>query len=281
MLGSVAEAEDVVQETYLRWAEADHESLEKPAAWLTTTCSRLAIDVLRSARVRREEYVGPWLPEPWVGEGDWPADQLELDDSVSMALLLVLESLGAAERAAFLLHDVFAMPFDDVAAVLDKSPAACRQLASRARARLQAPSAKHTVDAHQHRQLTDTFFAAARTGDREALVALLHDDAALTTDGGGKASAARKVVHGSAAIVKFLVAVLGGVGTQERRLSTRAVWFNGAPGLLVYDDQQLVTAYTLEVVGSRVRSVFAVRNPDKLQAFVGTLDAGQADTLSA
>lgn len=274
MLGSVAEAEDIVQETYLRWSEAEHDDIRSPRAWLVKVCSRLAIDALRSARIRREHYVGPWLPEPWIAiDEDRVAEQMELDDTVSMALLVVLEQVSPSERAAFLLHDVFDFDFEEVAQLLGKSSAACRKLASRARERIRVGQSRQAADAADHRRLTEAFFLAAREDDHEALMSIFHEDVVLHTDGGGKAQAARRIVRGANAVSRFFRGVFANPKADAHQYTTRFAWFNGAPGLLLYEDNQLVTAITLDVEDGTIRSVFAIRNPDKLKGF-GDGDSG-------
>ncbi len=265
MLGSVSEAEDVVQETYLRWREAKHEGIRSPHAWLVTACSRLAIDELRSVRVRREQYTGPWLPEPWVDEGGSPAEQVEVDDSVSMALLVVLEKVSPTERAAFLLHDVFDFKFEEIATILGKTSAACRKLASRARERIRQGTANATVSAQEHTQFADAFIRAARSGDQAALIALLHPDVTLHSDGGGKAQAALKIVEGVPSVSKFFMGIYAQTDKRVTNMSITHIRFNGGPGLLVHEDGKLVTAFSFVLRDGAIRSIFAVRNPDKLE----------------
>src|SRR5262245_59128997 len=224
MLGSMADAEDAVQETYLRWHEADRDTVSNPRAFLMTTTTRICLDLLKSARARREEYVGPWLPEPVVDAAALaPDSQTELADDLSIALLLTLDRLSPLERAAFLLHDVFDFPFTDVAAALERSEAACRQLAARARAHVRAvrprgaspkprggeggpPAHPGGIDA-KHAQLISAFVAAARSGDLGALSELLASDVRVVTDGGGKVAAALEVIDGAGRAAEFLVGV--------------------------------------------------------------------------
>lgn len=270
MLGSVSEAEDVVQDTYLRWREADHGSIRTPRAWLVTACSRLAIDELRSARVRREHYPGPWLPEPWVDESETPAEQAEVDDSVSMALLVVLEKVSPTERAAFLLHDIFDFKFDEVADILGKTSAACRKLASRARERVREGTVNAIVSAQEHTRFADAFIRAAREGDHDGLINLLHPNVTLHSDGGGKAQAAMKIVEGLQPVGKFFRGVYTQAYRRATQISVTAARFNGYPGLLIFEDGKLVTAFSFALQDGAIRSIFAVRNPDKLERLINS-----------
>jgi len=275
MLGSHAEAEDVVQETYLRWAQSRPSELDSAHAWLMKVCGRLAIDHLRSARVRREHYVGPWLPEPWLRCDRVPSDKVELDESISMAMLVLLERLSAGERASFVLHDVFDMTFDEVGESLGKSPAACRKLASRARAFLRDNRPRFSPEVDEHRRITEAFSKAVHAGDLGALESLLCDDVAIVSDGGGKASALRDVLRGREAVGRFLIRVLGnlrrkrndGTAPPEAEAAGELRWFNGAPGWLRYVDGELVTAMSWSVVDGKIQEIYALRNPDKLAHF--------------
>ncbi len=289
MLGSHAEAEDVVQETYLRWAQSRPSALDSAHAWLMKVCGRLAIDHLRSARVRRETYVGPWLPEPWLRSDRVPSDKVELDESISMAMLVLLEQLSAGERASFVLHDVFDMTFDEVGESLGKSSAACRKLASRARAFLRENRPRFKPEVDEHRRITEAFSRAVHAGDLGALESLLCDDVAILSDGGGKASALRDVLRGREAVGRFLIRVLGnlerrreraqaGSGEAQARDTTKDEaagelrWFNGAPGWLRYVDGELVTAMAWCIVDGKIQEIYALRNPDKLALFAAPIN---------
>jgi RNA polymerase sigma-70 factor (ECF subfamily) len=266
-LGSLAEAEDVVQDAWLRLQRADADEIRDLRAWLTTTVSRLALDTLRSARVRRESYIGPWLPEPLVGD-DYadPADRVTLDESVGMAMMVVLESLSARERVAFVLHDVFGAPFDDVAGVLGVSSDAARQLASRARREVAARRPRYPAGREQHRQIVNAFIEAVSEGDTDRIVGLLHPDAVMRTDGGGKVNAARKPVEGAERIAK----VAQGLSRKGADPSTlRIVDVNGMPGMLVrdWDGHYNVASFTID--DGRITAIDVMRNPDKLQRLDG------------
>ena len=267
MLGSVIDAEDVVQDTFLRWSRADQSQIDSPKAWLVTVCSRLAVDALRSAHKRRAEYIGPWLPEPWNDRADTPDAAIERDESVSMALLVILETLSPAERAAFLLHDVFDVGFNEIAMVLDKTEPACRKLASRARQRIKSNRTIPSISTQEHKRLNEAFVKAARQGDENGLCQLLHRDVVLQTDGGGKATATRKPIHGREAVARFFARLYSNPRTGHPKLSASTAWLNGGFGLLVYENNQPVTALVFEIDGQEIRSIFAIRNPDKLKQF--------------
>jgi RNA polymerase sigma-70 factor, ECF subfamily len=260
-LGSLAEAEDVVQDAWLRLERAGADEIRDLGAWLTTTVSRLALDTLRSARVRRESYVGPWLPEPVVADGD-PADRVTLDESVSMALLVVLESLTAGERVAFVLHDVFGAPFEEVAGVLGISPAAARQQASRARRHVEARRPRFPATHEQQREIVAAFAAATAEGDTERLVSLLDPDVVMRTDGGGRVKAPRRPIEGAARVAKVSVALSRKGGDPS---TLRFVDVNGMPGILVrdWDGTASVAAFTID--DGRIVEIDVVRNPEKLR----------------
>jgi RNA polymerase sigma-70 factor, ECF subfamily len=260
-LGSLAEAEDVVQDAWLRLERAGADDIRDLRAWLTTTVSRLALDTLRSARVRRESYVGEWLPEPVVAGGD-PADRVTLDESVSMALLVVLESLTAGERVAFVLHDVFGAPFEEVADVLGTTPAAARQLASRARRDVEARRPRFPATPDQQREIVAAFAAATAEGDTERLVSLLDPDVVMRTDGGGRVNAPRKPIEGAERVAKVAVALSRKGGDPA---TLRFVDVNGMPGLFVrdWDGTANVAAFTVDA--GRITGIDIVRNPEKLR----------------
>jgi RNA polymerase sigma-70 factor (ECF subfamily) len=265
ILGSHAEAEDVVANCWLRLVEADRrEPVRDVLGWATVAVSRAALDVLRSARVRREAYVGPWLPEPVVTTPD-PADRVTLEESVRYALLVVLEQLSPAERTAWVLHDLFGMPFAEVAATVGRTPDAVRQLASRARRHVAAGTPRLDVDRSAHDRVVGAFAAAAAGGDLAALVRTLDPDVVLTSDGGGVVSAARRPVLGPDRVGRFLL------GTFARGENARVemVAVNGATGFAVLDaDGRVTTVASLTVDGERVTRVDLVRAPGKLAGVV-------------
>ncbi|MGW7681646.1 RNA polymerase sigma factor SigJ [Kribbella sp. NPDC054772] len=269
LLGSLADAEDVVQEAYTRWyamTPAEQQSIENPAAWLTKVTSRICLTQLTSARVRRETYVGEWIPEPLPDPTDRttaradPADRVTLDESVTMAFLVVLESMTPAERVAFVLHDVFGYPFAEVAEIVGRSPAACRQLASSARRRIRAAQAPVTPAARQARVVRD-FKQAWEAKDLKALVALLDPDASVIADGGGLVGAVLRPIAGGEQIARSMVSFAGKF--SDLTLVERTV--NGQPGLVAQRDGVTVTVYAFEISGDRIKHIWGVRNPGKLR----------------
>ena len=269
LLGSLTEAEDVVQEAWIRLQRSDPDSVRDLTGWLVTATSRISLDVLRAARTRRETYVGPWLPEPVETAPD-PADSVSLADSLSWAMLVVLETLSPAERAAFVLHDVFGLSFDDVAQALGRAPAACRKLASRARAHVEARQPRFDVDPETHREVVAAFARATTSGELEGLLRLLAPDAVLTSDGGGVAQALPRPVHGAPEIATFLA----GIGRRGWGLTTRPSAVNGSPSLLVFQQGQLTTVLALGIRDGRIATIDAIRNPQKFHG-VHSLTAGR------
>ncbi|MEU4535800.1 RNA polymerase sigma factor SigJ [Streptosporangium sp. NPDC023825] len=263
LLGSVDEAEDVVQDAWLRLGRAERSEIGDVTGWLVVTVSRLALDVLRSARVRREEYVGPWLPEPVVGGGD-PADRVTLDESMSLAMLVVLESLSPAERTSFVLHDVFGLPFGEVARAVGRSAAACRQLAARARGHVAARAPRFEVDETEHRRVVEAFARIIRGGDGDigALMALLDPDVVMRSDGGGVVGAARRPVRGADRVGRFIRGLAGKFGGTGRLTVTTV---NGRAGLLWARNDGL-SVYGLAVSEGRITEIDIVRNPEKLRS---------------
>ena len=262
ILGDRSAAEDVVQDAWLQLHDRDLSEVRNPRSYLTTVVSRLALDELRSARMRRERYVGPWLPEPVVTEhAPDPADRVTLDESVSLALLAVLERLSPAERTSLVLHDVFGMSFDEIATVVGRTHAACRQLAARARRHVRAAAPRYTADRAGHDQAVRAFAAAMENGDLERLVAVLDQDVVWRADGGGKAPANRRVLVG-AEIVARLVVGLKRTRYRDRRLEPAVV--NGGLGLVSRKDGHVVAVYGFTVAAGRITEIDIVTNPDKL-----------------
>jgi RNA polymerase sigma-70 factor (ECF subfamily) len=274
LLGSLAEAEDAVQETYARWyamSRQQQEAIESPGAWLTTVASRICLDLLGSARARRERYVGEWIPEPLPNPAEWtsvqpggtadPADRVTLDESVSMAFLVVLDLMTPAERVALILHDVFRYSFTEVAQITGRTPAACRQLASSARRRIRASQPPAAPTAGQAGLVRD-FKHAWEARDINALVSLLDPDATAIADGGGLATAALRPIEGSEQIARYIVDLAarapGNVTILERTV-------NGQPGLVAQQDGVTVTVFAFDVTDGRIKHIWAVRNPDKLR----------------
>ncbi|WP_318206651.1 MULTISPECIES: RNA polymerase sigma factor SigJ [unclassified Streptomyces] len=273
MLGSVAEAEDVVQETYARWyamSQRQQEAVASPGGWLTKVAGRICLDVLRSARVRRERYVGAWVPDPLPARTEWstgamddstadPADRITLDESVSMAFLVVLETMTPAERVAFVLHDVFRYPFSEVADIVGRTPAACRQLASSARRRVEATRAPLSPTAQRARVVRD-FKLAWEAKDINALIGLLDTDATAVGDSGGLVSARLHPIEGAEHIARFFAD-----RTLPGRLAIRECTVNGQPGLAAHLDGAALSVYAFDIADGRIRRIWAVLNPAKLR----------------
>lgn len=271
MLGSAADAEDTVQETWLRWADVDQSQVRDARAYLVRIVTRQALNRLRTLARRREEYVGEWLPEPLLTAPD-VADDVELADSVSIAMLTVLETLGPTERAVFVLREVFAMPHDEIAAAVDKTPAAVRQIATRARNHVAARRPRMEVDRREQEEVVGRFLSAIRGGDLQALLDVLAPDVVMLADGGGVAQAVRKPLHGSEPIARLLsnFQLLAPGATVE------PVWLNGAPGFVI-DVAGDVTAVSMVVDAGRISRIFAVRNPAKLTRIRDAADLSRAE----
>jgi RNA polymerase sigma-70 factor (TIGR02957 family) len=266
MLGSVSEAEDVVQEGFLRLhrARAGGERIASPRAYLSTVVSRLSLDHLRSARVRRESYVGEWLPEPLLASADDdPARKAEMADSLSLAFLVLLESLSPEQRAAYLLHDVFDEPYERIAEIVGTSEQNARQLAARARRHVGERRPRFEASREQREALATRFFAAAEEGDVEGLEALLAHDVVLRGDGGGKAPAIKRALHGRAKVARTLIAGLGAL--TRFGITSRREEINGQPGALFFDREgRLIAVMSLDVAEGQIQGVSSIINPDKL-----------------
>jgi len=275
LLGSLAEAEDVVQETYARWyamSRQQRDAIESPGAWLTTVASRICLNLLGSARARRERYVGEWIPEPLPERAEWitgqpggttadPAERVTLDESVAMAFLVVLESMTPAERVAFILHDVFRYSFAEVAEIVGRTPAACRQLASSARRRIRASQAPASSTAQQA-GIVRAFKTAWEAKDIDALIGLLDPDATAIADGGGLALTFLHPIEGGEQIARAWIEIanrsLSNITFLERTV-------NGQPGLVAQQDGLIVTVFAFDVAGDRIRRIWVIRNPEKLR----------------
>ncbi|MFC5086673.1 sigma-70 family RNA polymerase sigma factor [Microvirga arabica] len=259
MLGSIAEAEDIVQEAWLRWHKADRSAVWDPPAYLSQTVTRLCLDHLKSARVRRETYIGPWLPEPVFDAG---AD--DPDEDLSLTLMMALERLSPLERAAFLLHDVFGMGFDEIATTLSREPAACRQLASRARKHVQAARPRYSVSKDEGQRIAEAFFAASRSGDVDALKTLLAETVVAYTEGGGVKIAALNPLHGFRRVARFFAGLAHKVnGAQPPVLYRGSI--NGLPGFVTLERGDVVETTALQVEDGRITAIYIVRNPEKLR----------------
>jgi RNA polymerase sigma-70 factor (ECF subfamily) len=265
MLGRVADAEDVVQDAWLRWAQADRDEVREPRAYLVRVATRLAIDRLRQAQTRREAYVGPWLPEPLVTDfGPTVPDTAEaavLAESVSLAVLVVLESLSPLERAVFVLREAFGFPFAEIATTLERSESAVRQLAGRARKHVDERRPRFDVDPVEQRDLTERFLAAATGGDLEGLMTILAPDARLVGDSGGKSKAPLRVIESADKVGRFLLGAAKGGGAG---FTFRIVELNGGPAVLALVDGKPDSVFQVDVADGHVQCVYIVRNPDKL-----------------
>jgi RNA polymerase sigma factor (sigma-70 family) len=274
LLGSMAEADDVVQEAYARWyamSRGQQDAIQAPGAWLTTVASRICLDLLGSARVRRERYVGEWIPEPLPDRTEWidgrsgsstvdPADRVTLDESINMAFLVVLETMTPAERVAFILHDVFRYSFAEVAEIVGRTPAACRQLASSARRRLRSAQAVPTPMAQQA-DLVRNFKEAWEAKDIHALIGLLDPDATAIADGGGLVSGVLRPIEGGDQVARLFVDIAG----RAPDLSILERTVNGQPGLVVQAAGVTETVMAFDMAGGRITHIWAVRNPQKLR----------------
>lgn len=265
MLGSRAEAEDIVQEAYLRWHGADRAAVREPRAFLSKAVTRLCLDHLKSARVQREDYIGPWLPEPVLDEGALSVESAgEYANDLSVALLLTLERLSPLERAAFLLHDVFDMSFEQVAEALGREPAACRQLAARARSHVRQDKPRFKPSPEEEAKVFAAFTAALGSGDMAGLVRTLAEDVVFYSDGGGRASAARQPLLGIGRVARFLHGVIRKFYTPYKA-QYRLARINGLPGLVVRIDGVVVQTLAVQVQDGRIARIYSMRNPDKLR----------------
>ncbi|GII59322.1 RNA polymerase sigma24 factor [Planotetraspora thailandica] len=275
MLGSIHDAEDTVQEAYTRWyalTEDDRRAIASPTAWLVRVTSRICLDHLGSAPVRRERYTGEWLPEPLPDNGVWtssattpdadPADRVTLDESISMSMLVLLESVTPAERVAFILHDVFKMPFAEIATVVGRTPVTCRQLAALARRHIQS-NRHQAIAPDQHRNVVAAFKDACETGDFDTLIELLDPRVTVISDGGGKVRAARRPIQGAEKAARYFLGLLRKDCGQE----VTEAEINGRPGLVARLDGRVVAVIATEVHGGRLTDIWMVLNPDKLRAW--------------
>jgi RNA polymerase sigma-70 factor, ECF subfamily len=261
MTGTRADAEDIVQEAYIRWHQADADAVHSPEAWLVRVATRLSIDRLRKVSSEREKYTGPWLPEPLFGDPS-PEERLELASDISLAFMALLERLAPAERAAFLLHDVFDRDYPEIARVLRKSEAACRQVVHRARERVRGGRQRFRASEGDYRRLIEKFTEAAQTGDEATLLSLFAEEATLTSDGGGIVPAARKVIRGRRRIARLFLVL---AHKFRGRMTQTILNINGEPGLVIFLDGEPLTVTSFETDGSRIFALYNVLNPEKLK----------------
>ena len=277
MLGTREEAEDILQEAYIRWHTADVQ-IEKPEAWLVTIVTRLSIDRLRKASFERETYIGPWLPEPLVVDTRRsPEEEAELASDLSMAFLVLLERLSPVERAAFLLHDVFDCDYPEIARAIGKSEAASRQIIHRARERVHSDKPRFEASEEERKDMVRRFAAASYSGDQRTLISLFADQVALTSDGGGKVNAARRTVYGATRLARVFTIP---VTKYRERLSIRLVTINGEIGTLEFADGLPFAVSTFRIESGKIAAVYRVMNPDKLKAFADLPEDNFEDPLS-
>jgi RNA polymerase sigma-70 factor (ECF subfamily) len=261
MTGTKVDAEDIVQEAYVRWHQADVDAVRSPEAWLVSVATRLSIDRLRKGAAEREKYTGPWLPEPLFGDPS-PEERLELASDISVAFMALLERLAPVERAAFLLHDVFDCDYPEIARVLRKNEAACRQTVHRARERVRSDRRRFRASEDEYRRLIEKFTEAANAGDEATLLSLFAEDATLTSDGGGVVPAARKIIHGRKRIARLFLVL---ARKFRGRLTQTILTINGEPGLLTLLDGAPLTTTSFETDGTRFTALYNILNPEKLK----------------
>lgn len=267
ILGSIEDAQDAVQETWIRWQEQEAK-VNNVRSWLMKVCSRIALDKLKLVSRKRESYVGPWLPEPWLIDENDPSQKSSIDESVSIGLLLIMETLSPIERAGFLLHDVFDVSFKEIANTLEKDEALCRKAASRARKKIRDSKPKKQSTLQKHKELAQSFFDAVKEADFSKIESLLSTEVRLVADSDGKARSANKILTDS----KVIASLMTWVGKREQKLGSNleweTVWFSGAPGFVSYEYGEPTTAYQFEIDDDSIRSVYVHRNPEKLRLFV-------------
>lgn len=267
--GSITEAEDIVQESFIRWNKVNPDEIQTPEAWLCTVVTRLSLDYVKSAQHQRQSYIGPWLPEPFIDFNQAPCAQHEIDQSITMALMVLLDQLSATERASYILHDLFDYSFNEVADILGRSSASCRKLASRSREKIHSKPKQAIASSMQYQQLIEAFFSATRDDNEAALLQLLSDDVVFYSDGGGKASAAPRILIGRSEVMAWFSRVLSPVFKhRQRRNEKRSIeWFNGSPGLVLWQGSEAISAFSFTIEDSAIKAIHALRNPDKLCLF--------------
>ena len=265
MLGTHAESEDILQEAYIKWHQVESEAIETPEAWLVTVVTRLSIDRLRKASHERETYIGPWLPEPLVvSDAPSPEDELELASNLSLAFMVLLERLSPIERAAFLLHDIFDCAYADIARIVGKTETASRQLIHRARERVRTDKPRFEADEKEREKLIRKFSAASYAGDEKALLALFSDEILMISDGGGKVTAARKIIYGKEKLARLFSI---GVAKYEKSFKQVPYTVNGELGFLTLYDGKIFAATSFDIEDGKISAIYRVMNPDKLKAF--------------
>ena len=271
--GSITETEDIVQEAFIRWNKETGSEIQSPSAWLSTVVTRLSLDYLKSAHHQRQSYFGPWLPEPLIETKQEPEQAHEIDQTVTMALMVLLDQLSAAERASFILHDLFNYSFNDIAKMLERTPASCRKLASRSREKIRFEPTQSITTSEQHYQLIEAFFRATRDSDNETLLQLLSDDVIFHSDGGGKAAASPRVLAGLSDVLTWFNRVLTpAFGHWELKREKRTIeWFNGSPGLVLWQGSKAISAFSFDIENNKIKQIHVLRNPDKLKLFASLM----------
>ena len=269
LTGSMEEAKDITQETILRCISAKEADIKNAKAWMFKVATNLSLDFFRSAKNKREMYIGPWLPEPYIEDSYSVENDMELDESLSVALLVLMEKLSSRERIAYILHDLFEFKHKEIASILDTSAQNSRQLTSRANKKLQSKKSKYRPTKQEHAELTNSFLKALKEGDFENLRDIFKADVSLYSDGGGKAIAARRVLCGdSTYISRFLLKVTSSMSLESsKNAQIETVWFNGSLGVIITEQGQVVTSYNFEIKDDKIANIFVLRNPDKLKLF--------------
>jgi RNA polymerase sigma-70 factor (ECF subfamily) len=264
ILGSIADAQDVVQETWLRWYKIEKGSIKNIRSWLITVCSRIALDKLKLVSRKRESYVGPWLPEPWLIDENDPSQKASVDESVSIGLLLIMETLNPVERASFLLHDVFDVSFKDIATTLGKDESTCRKAASRARGKIRSSKPQKPSNTRKHIELGQRFFDAVKSADFSLIESMLSQEIRLISDSDGKANAAMKVITNAKEIASLMTWIGKNYKKQGVEVDCEIVWFSGAPGFVFFEKGLPTAAYQFEFQNELIKSLYVHRNPEKL-----------------
>jgi RNA polymerase sigma-70 factor (ECF subfamily) len=269
LTGSIEDAKDITQETILRYIATQEVMIENPKAWMFKVATNLSLDFFKSVKLKRQHYIGPWLPEPYIDETATAHENIELDESISVALLVLMEKLPPKERIAYILHDLFEFKHKEIATILETSLANCRQLTSRANKKLKEQKKSFSPSKEEHIALTNSFINAAKDGNFESLKQLFAEEVKLHSDGGGKAIAAKKIIcRDSRFMSKFLLRVVSALfikNTKEIELKT--FWFNGSLGVLQIEENQITTSFHFEIINHKIASIFSLRNPDKLKHF--------------
>lgn len=269
LTGSIEDAKDITQETILRYISAQETMIENPKAWMFKVATNLSLDFFKSVKLKRQHYIGPWLPEPYIDETATAQENIELDESISVALLVLMEKLSPKERIAYILHDLFEFKHKEIATILGTSLANCRQLTSRAKKKLQEQKKSFSPSKEEHIALTNSFINAAKDGNFENLKQLFAEEVKLHSDGGGKAIAAKKIIcRDSRFMSKFLLKVVSSLFIKnEKEIELKTFWFNGSLGVLQIEENKITTSFHFEIINHKIASIFSLRNPDKLKHF--------------